>query len=88
MGSTDLGVKSVPCQTHHPKRQTSKAGTVFKSWQDQRRREETPEQSTGLRALSAMGDAAPIRLLKHDRLLVVEQPHAMLDEMKAAVSYR
>jgi ParB family chromosome partitioning protein len=76
------------CPVHHPKRQATHADAAFKAEQDKRRREEALAQATGLRVLSAIGEAVPVRLMKRDLLFVVERLAALLDERRLAVLIR
>jgi ParB family chromosome partitioning protein len=52
------------CPVHHARRQPNTADAVIKAKQEKRRREEVMEQTTGLRVLSAIIDAVPVRLMK------------------------
>ncbi|MHB1954889.1 MAG: hypothetical protein ACYCOU_14210, partial [Sulfobacillus sp.] len=76
------------CHVHHPKKQRTNADAAFKAEQEKRRREEALAQATGLRVLSAIGAAVPVRLMKRDLLFVVERLVAMLDERKLAILIR
>ncbi|MGA2051661.1 MAG: ParB/RepB/Spo0J family partition protein [Terracidiphilus sp.] len=78
------------CPVHHPKKQQRRndADAAMKLAQEKQRREEATAQATGLRALKAIGDAVPVRLMKRDLLFVVSQLSAMLDERKLAVLIR
>jgi ParB family chromosome partitioning protein len=53
-----------------------------------RRREEAIAQVTGLRVLSAITEAVPVRLMKRDLLFVVERLCAILDERRLAIIIR
>jgi ParB family chromosome partitioning protein len=75
------------CPIHHPKKQTS-AGTSdaqFKAEQEKRRREEAIANATGLRVLSAIGNAVPVRLMKRDLLFVADRLTNLLDENRCAI---
>jgi len=76
------------CPVHHPKKQPSKADATFKTEQEKRRREEAIANATGLRILSSIVAAVPIRLMKRDLLFVVERLAAMLDERKLEIVAR
>jgi ParB family chromosome partitioning protein len=65
---------------HHPKQQTSREDEVWKAEQAKRRREEAVASTTGLRVLSAIGSAVPVRLLKRDLLFVVEKLVTTMDD--------
>jgi ParB family chromosome partitioning protein len=45
-------------------------------------------QATGLRVLTAIGEAVPVRLMKRDLLFVVERLVAILDERRLAIVLR
>jgi ParB family chromosome partitioning protein len=76
------------CPVHHARKQKTSADAVIKAEQEQRRREEAIAQTTGLRVLSAILDAVPVRLMKRDLLFVVEHLAAMLDERRLAIVLR
>jgi ParB family chromosome partitioning protein len=75
------------CPIHHPKKQTSASANdaQFKAEQEKRRREEAIANATGLRVLSAIGNAVPVRLMKRDLLFVAERMANLLDENRAAI---
>jgi ParB family chromosome partitioning protein len=78
------------CPVHHPKPkkqppQTTVDDTKWKAEQEKRRREEAISNTTGVRVLSAIGAAVPVRLMKRDLLFVVERLAAMLDENRLAI---
>ena len=68
------------CPVHHPKQQTSRDDEAWKAEQAKRRREEAIASTTGLRVLSAIGSAVPVRLFKRDLLFVVEKLVGTMDE--------
>jgi ParB family chromosome partitioning protein len=76
------------CPVHHPKKQMPKADVSFKAEQEKRRREEALANATGLRVLSAIVEAVPVRLMKRDLLFVVERLAAFLDERRLAIVLR
>ena len=76
------------CPVHHPKKQRTTADPAFKAEQEKRRREEALAQATGLRILSAIGEAVPVRLMKRDLLFVAERLAATLDERRLAILIR
>jgi ParB family chromosome partitioning protein len=71
------------CPVHHPKQQTSRDDEAWKAEQAKRRREEAIASTAGLRVLSAIGSAVPVRLLKRDLLFVVEKLVSTMDERNA-----
>jgi hypothetical protein len=59
---------------HHPKKQQRvTADAAFKAEQEKRRKEEAIANATGLRVLSAISAAVPVRLMKRDLLFVAER---------------
>ncbi len=76
------------CPVHHARKQPTTADAVIKAEQEQRRRDEAIAQTTGLRVLSAIVDAVPVRLMKRDLLFMVEHLAAMLDERRLAIVLR
>src|SRR6185437_3174498 len=60
------------CSIHHPKKQQNKADANFKVEQEKRRKEEALANATGLRVLSSIVAAVPVRLMKRDLLFIVE----------------
>jgi ParB family chromosome partitioning protein len=77
------------CPVHHPKKGKAPANDpAFKAAQEKQRRDEALAQATGLRVLSAIVEAVPVRLMKRDLLFVVEGLAAMLDERHLAIVLR
>lgn len=70
------------CPIHHPKRQQTRADSSFKAEQEKRRREEVLADATGMRVLSAIVAAAPVRLMKRDLLFMAELLLPLLDERR------
>ena len=72
------------CPVHHPKAkqeaQDEEQRAKWKAEQEKQRREEAIANTTGLRVLSAIGSAVPVRLLKRDLLFVLEKLVSTLDE--------
>ena len=78
------------CPVHHPKAKKQPPQNVadnakWKAEQEKRRREEAISNTTGIRVLSAIGAAVPVRLMKRDLLFVVERLAAMLDENRLSI---
>jgi ParB family chromosome partitioning protein len=75
------------CPVHHPKKANgaSTNDAAFRTAQEKRRREEAIANATGLRVLSAIGNAVPVRLMKRDLLFVAERLASLLDENRAAI---
>lgn len=87
VGSIQKVCANPACPVHHPKKQTS-VGTSdaqFKVEQEKRRREEAIANTTGLRVLSAISAAVPVRLMKRDLLFVAERLANLLDENRCAI---
>ncbi len=79
------------CPVHHPKKQTSAGSGNDAKWkaeQEKRRKEEAIANATGLRILSAISAAVPVRLMKRDLLFVAERLVNLLDENRAAILAR
>jgi ParB family transcriptional regulator, chromosome partitioning protein len=76
------------CPIHHPKKQPSRADTAFKAEQEKRRREEAIANATGLRVLSAIVAAVPVRLMKLDLLFLAERILPMVDDRRLEVVTR
>jgi ParB family chromosome partitioning protein len=75
------------CPIHHPRKANSNGANddAFKAEQEKRRREEAIANTTGLRVLSAISAAVPVRLMKRDLLFVAERMVNLLDENRAAI---
>jgi ParB family chromosome partitioning protein len=78
------------CPVHHPKKANGAGNSdaQFKAEQEKRRREEAIANTTGLRVLSAISAAVPVRLMKRDLLFVAERMVNLLDENRAAILAR
>src|SRR5271168_1774768 len=70
------------CPIHHPAKQTSRDDGKWKVEEEQRRKEEAIANTTGIRVLSAIGAAAPVRLLKRDLQFLLNQIAPLLDESR------
>jgi ParB family chromosome partitioning protein len=70
------------CPIHHPKKQPNKASVNAKAEQEKERREETLANATGLRVLSSIVAAVPVRLMKRDLLFIIETLLPLLDERR------
>jgi ParB family chromosome partitioning protein len=75
------------CPIHHPKKanRESTNDAQVRAEEEKRRKEEVVANATGLRVLSAIGDAVPVRLMKRDLLFVAERLMNLLDENRAAI---
>ena len=76
------------CPIHHPKKQPVKADASYKAEQDKQRREAALANATGLRVLSAIVSAVPVRLMKRDLLFIVESLLPLLDEPRLTMIAR
>jgi ParB family chromosome partitioning protein len=78
------------CPVHHPKRANGASANdaAFKTEQEKRRREETIANATGLRVLSAISAAVPVRLMKRDLLFLAERMVNLLDDNRATILAR
>lgn len=79
------------CPVHHPKKQqqrTQQADAALKAQQEKQRREEAIANTAGIRVLTAIGEAVPVRLMKRDLLFVAERLAMLLDENSLAVIAR
>ena len=90
-GETKRVCANPECPVHHAKKKQQSnvvANAGVKAEQEKRRREEALAQATGLRVLSAIVEAVPVRLMKRDLLFVIERLAAMLDERRLAIVLR
>ena len=87
-GETKRVCANPDCPIHHARKPKPATDTAIKAEQEKRRREEAIAQVTGLRVLSAIGEAVPVRLMKRDLLFVVERLAAVLDERRLAIVLR
>jgi ParB family chromosome partitioning protein len=71
---------NLACPIHHPAKQTTRDDGKWKAEQEQRRREEAIANTTGIRVLSAVAVAVPVRLLKRDLQFLLNQIAPLLDE--------
>lgn len=79
------------CPVHHPSKKTNNRATndaQFKAEQEKRRREEAIANTTGLRVLSAISAAVPVRLMKRDLAFIAERLANLLDENRLAILAR
>jgi ParB family chromosome partitioning protein len=67
------------CPVHHPRQQTNR-DEKWKVEQEKQRKEQAIANATGLRVLSAVSAAVPVRLMKRDLLFVVEKLTPLMDE--------
>jgi transcriptional regulator len=67
------------CPIHHPKQKTSREDEKAKAEQEKQRKEQAIANATGLRVLSAVSAAVPVRLMKRDLLFILEKLVALMD---------
>jgi ParB family chromosome partitioning protein len=76
------------CPVHHPKQPTSRNDEKWKAEQEKQRKEQAISNMTGLRVLSAVSAAVPVRLLKRDLLFVIEKLISVMDENRVVMLAR
>jgi ParB family transcriptional regulator, chromosome partitioning protein len=76
------------CPVHHPKQQTNRNDEKWKAKQEKQRKEQAIANATGLRVLTAIGSAVPVRLLKRDLLVIVERLMFVMDESRVEMLAR
>ena len=76
------------CPVHHPKQQTGRNDEKWKAEQEKQRKEQAIANATGLRVLSAIGPAIPVRLLKRDLLFVIERLMVTMDDSRVEMLAR
>ena len=76
------------CPVHHPKQSTSRDDAKCKAEQEKQRKEQAIANTVGLRVLTAIGSAVPVRLMKRDLLSVIERLLFMMDENRVEMLAR
>ena len=76
------------CPIHHPAKQTTRDDGKSKAEQEQRRKDEAIANTTGIRVLSAIGAAVPVRLLKRDLQFLLNQIAPLSDEWRLQILAR
>jgi ParB family transcriptional regulator, chromosome partitioning protein len=76
------------CPVHHPKQATARDDEKRKAEQAKQRKEQAIANVTGLRVLSAIGMAVPVRLLERDLLFVIERLMVPMDESRVEMWVR
>jgi len=75
------------CPIHHPKQSTSR-DEKWKGEQEKQRREQAIANATGLRVLSAVSAAVPVRLMKRDLFFILETLTSLMEENRLAMLAR
>jgi hypothetical protein len=70
------------CPVRHPKQTSGRDEARWKAEQEKQRRDQAIANTTGLRVLSAIAAAVPVRLLKRDLMFVLEKLVSILDESR------
>jgi ParB family chromosome partitioning protein len=76
------------CPVHRPKKQRPAGDVRIKAEQEKQRREEGIANAVGLRVLSAIVAAVPVRLTKRDLVFIVERLLPQLEERRIEVLAR
>jgi ParB family chromosome partitioning protein len=76
------------CPVHHPKQTTSRDDEKWKAEQEKQRKELAIANATGIRVLTAIGSAVPVRLLKRDMLFILEKLVSVMDENRVEMLAR
>jgi ParB family chromosome partitioning protein len=76
------------CPVHRPKKQRPAGDERIKAEQEKQRREEAIANAVGLRVLSAIVDAVPVRLTKRDLVFIIERLLSQLEERRVEVLAR
>jgi len=76
------------CSVHRPKKQRPAGDERIKAEQEKQRREEAIANAVGLRVLSAIVDAVPVRLTKRDLVFIGERLLPQLEERRIEVLAR
>ena len=76
------------CPVHHLKQTSHREDASWKAEQEKQRKEQAIANATGLRVLTAIGAAVPVRLLKRDLLFCLERLLPVLDENRVEMLAR
>jgi ParB family chromosome partitioning protein len=87
-GTTHKVCTNPECLIHHPKKQPTKADASFKAEREKERREAAIANTTGIRVLTAISAAVPVRLMKRDLLFVVERLAGLVDGQRLEIVAR
>jgi ParB family transcriptional regulator, chromosome partitioning protein len=87
VGTTHKVCANASCPVHHPKQPASRDES-WKAEQEKQRKEAAIANTVGLRILSAIGSAVPVRLLKRDMLLIIDKLTTSMDDSRAEMLAR
>jgi ParB family chromosome partitioning protein len=87
IGTTHKVCANANCPVHHPKQPASR-DERWKIEQEKQRKETAIANTVGIRILSAIGSAVPVRLLKRDLLLIIEKLTASMDDNRVEMLAR
>lgn len=76
------------CPVHHPKHSTVREDEKWRAEREKQRRQEAIANATGLRVLSAIAGAIPVRLMKRDLLFIVSKLVGTLDPTRVEMLAR
>jgi ParB family chromosome partitioning protein len=84
---TDIGTihkvcANLSCPVHLPKRVTKNDDAKWKAEQEKQRKEQAIANTVGLRVLTAIGSAVPVRLMKRDLLFILEKLVSLMEEQR------
>jgi ParB family transcriptional regulator, chromosome partitioning protein len=68
------------CPIHHPKQTTTRKDEKWKAEQEKQRKEQAIANTTGVRVLSAVSAAVPVRLMKRDLVFILEKLVGIMDQ--------
>jgi ParB family chromosome partitioning protein len=90
---TDIGTihkvcANLSCPVHLPKRVTKNDDAKWKAEQEKQRKEQAIANTVGLRVLTAIGSAVPVRLMKRDLFSVIERLLFLMDENRVEMLAR
>jgi ParB family chromosome partitioning protein len=89
-GSLRKVCSNLSCPIHHPKskQQNGRNDEKWKAEQEKQRKEQAIASATGLRVLTTVVSAVPVRLMKRDLLFVAENLLLFVEERKLAIVAR
>jgi len=79
---------NLTCPIHHRKQATGRNDDKWKAEQEKQRREQAIANTVGVRVLTAIGSAVPVRLMKRDLLSVIERVLPLMDENRVEMLAR